>query len=193
MMYGNGLKSSNWSYNTAASANITFGRLLVSGGMFVLDDPQKRSHRFAYKGVGLSLLEHKLLPKGFQLPQIPLPKSVLKSGHVGAGGATTNFNGDGLIFYSGNDEPKPEDFEGFTLYGDLAAGVLVGYSGSLFMTGMRKEILVPFLFAPAIFSNYLYTSSAPVVWLQGMHEGLVDVASAGLTFGSITYNGPYEN
>lgn len=60
------------------------------------------------------------------------------------------------------------------------------------MTGMREEILVPFLFAPAIFSNYLFTNSAPIVLLYGVSEGLIDSLGRGLMFGKISYNGVYD-
>ncbi|BBU27641.1 hypothetical protein BTHE68_13750 [Burkholderia sp. THE68] len=185
------LHSSKWTYNTAASAGVGLGRLLMSGGMFVLNDPQEVPHRFSYKGFGTGF-EHALLPKGFRLPQIPLPKTVMKGGSVAGGGSTTNFDGGGSVYYSGGHEPNPEDFAGFTLYLDGGAGVIAAEAGSIFMTGMRKEIIVPFMFAPAIFGDYLFTSPAPLVLLQGKSVGLIDSIGFGLMFGQISYNGLYD-
>jgi hypothetical protein len=183
---------SAWTYKIAASGGVGLGKLLVSGGMFVLEDPQERLHRFAYQGLGLSLGERKLLPKQLRLPEIALPKILMKNGSLTAGGATTNFDGGGIVLYSGKREPGPEDFQGYTLYSEFNAGVLVGYGFSAFVAGMRKEMIVPFMFAPSIFSDYLFTSSAPIILFNGMSEGLIESVGLGLSFGTITYDGPYD-
>jgi hypothetical protein len=185
------LHLSEWEYNTAASGGMSFGPVLISGGMFVLNDSQKRPFKFTYKGFGFGLAS-KRLPAPVRLPDIALPGSIFKGGTIAGTGATTGFDGDGLIFRKGNREPEPEEFAGITMYAEAGGGVLIAQGVTLFLTGIREEAFVPYLMAPALISRFVFKEASSVVMLYGASEGLVDGASASLMLGTISYEGPYR-
>ncbi|WP_213230201.1 hypothetical protein [Caballeronia sp. NK8] len=160
--------------------------------MIVLTDAAGKTHQFKYGGIGGSTGISRL-PSRFRLPDIPIPKFLSKSGTIVGSGATTDFDGGGWVFQTSDRKLSPEDFEGPTLYFEFSGGVLIAGGVSVLLVGLKEEIVVPFIFNPALFSNLLFGHASALIVAVGVSEGFIDGIGAGMMFGSISYGGLYDD
>jgi len=161
--------------------------------MFVLNDPTGRKFRFTYHTGGMGLGLAARLPSRFRLPEIKLPRFISKDGTIAGTGATSEFEGGGVIFRLRNKELTRTDYTGLTLSLEFGGGVLVAGSFTLFLTGLKQGVVVAWLFNPGLFTNVLFQSATALVVFAGVSEGLVDAIGVSPMLGSISYDGPYRD
>jgi hypothetical protein len=179
------LKRSLWSYETSSAVGASIGPLSVSGGQIFLKDPQGEVHAFKYHGFGPGLGGGRRVPESIRLPDLRLSKGRTGS----ASGSTTDFPGKGLVYRFNQAELTPRDFEGFTLYADTSAGLLIAEGITGLVVGISERALVPWIMSPGLFSHAVSNTAKGLVVLQGQSEGLIDGVSAGLMVGHVSYVG----
>lgn len=182
------IEQSHWTYETAASGGGSIGNLMLSGGRFVLNAPDKKQHEFRYAGIGAGVNMGARAPKSLRLPDLKLPRTHTT---LSGSGATTDFQGGGQVFRFRKPELKPGDFAGMTIYVDASGGLLVMEGISGLITGIDANAMIPWLFNPGLFAHAIGASAKAFVLLRGMGEGLIDGIGAGVMLGTITYEGPY--
>ncbi|MDR5762536.1 hypothetical protein [Caballeronia sp. LZ035] len=183
------LEPSQWTYETAGAGGVSIGKLLVSGGKFILRNPEGRFHAFNYAGIGMNMGSIRLLPKNLGLPDLVLPRSKTQ---MGASGATTDFPGRGVVYRFHERELVPNDFTGISAYIEVGAGVLMAGAATGFITGLSRHALIPWLLNPGLFSHAILANLHALIVLGGASEGLLDTMGGGIMCGAISDEGPVE-
>ncbi|MDR5784237.1 hypothetical protein QCE63_32965 [Caballeronia sp. LZ065] len=155
------LKESLWSYETSGAVGGTFGDLALSSGPFILKSPEGIFHAYRYRGFGPGLGVTRRVPEQIRLPDLKLPRG--KTGS--ATGSTADFPGRGWVFRLHKPELKPRDFEGFTLFADASAGLLIAEGVTGLIVGISEKALVPWIFAPGLFAHAIAASAKSFVLL----------------------------
>jgi hypothetical protein len=187
---------SSWAFYTSAGGGGGIGPLIVSGGMFVLKDPDGKLQRFNYAGSGLGWSFP--LPKLLRTPHLTLPTIMYKGQEIGATGATVDFPGEGIVYITeachGSDL-TPKQIEGGAIYFDAGIGWLRGFSGTIMMAGINPELLEAGVLIQRVMNLAISTAPA-VIFMYGQNEGLQQSAGLDGMFGQISYKGlfaPREN
>lgn len=184
------LRHSDWRFHTSAGADIGIANLMLSRGMFALDDPAGASWQFGYAGSGI----------GFGFPiakyfrKLGLPPVYLNGQQIAGTGSTTDFPSFGGVYatpFTKGRDLTLADFEGGAAYVELGAGMVVGGGAALFFLGINRYVLQAAASFPQFIGKALETSSA-VIYTYGVNEGLVDSVSGGLLFGEVTSQGAYD-
>ncbi|BCQ23427.1 hypothetical protein NK8_15560 [Caballeronia sp. NK8] len=183
------IRDSKWKCKTGAAYGANVGPMLFSGGDVTFRAPGGQQWAFSYRGLG-SGVEFARLPTSLRLPQIQLPKFVLKSGSLSGTLATADFFGRGGVWmmpgFNGK-ELADTDFEGPALYMDVSAGVLVSAGCSLILCGgFDIESMVAALMHRKWF---IFDIAHALIILVGESAGLVDGAGAGFMMGNMSNKG----
>lgn len=188
------LRKSRWQFNTSAAAGIGFGAFNNEAGMFALDAPQNRTHKYAYSGFGLG--QSRGLSTLLRLPRLALPKVIIKNDALSGSGSTADFTSRGWLYLTnsldGIDFVKPEILEGGTIYLEGAAGYLFGATGSFMLLGISRELLLMGIVKPDLIGMAIRSAPAALI-IAGANEGLQDTAGVGLMFGQVEYKGLYRD
>ncbi len=125
-------KESAWTWNTSGTGGLGLGYFAASGGELVLNSPSGEPRGFYYGAVGGGLsVGVRKVPK---IGRILDPRGLSNRG--GAVLAPKSFTNHGVVYVMSafeRDELTAEDFRGVCIVTELAAGVLIGYSGGAFL------------------------------------------------------------
>lgn len=70
--------------------------------------------------------------------------------------------------------------------------MLIAGGFTLFLMGLKQNMVIAWLFNPGLFTNVLFSTATAFVVLAGASEGLIDGFNVTPMLGSISYEGPYS-
>ncbi|BFG75395.1 hypothetical protein PTKU46_34280 [Paraburkholderia terrae] len=188
------LRKSQWQFNTSAGTGIGLGAFNNEAGMFALDAPHNRTHKYVYSGFGLG--QSRGLSTLLRLPRLALPKVIIKNDELNGSGSTTDFASRGWLYLTnslnGTDLGKPEDLEGGTIYLEGAAGYLFGGTGSFMLLGISRKLLLMGIVKPDLIGMAIRSAPAALI-TAGVNEGMQDTVGVALMFGQVEYRGLYAD
>lgn len=186
-------KESAWQFYTSAGGGVGLGPVLVSGGMFVLRDPENNLQQFNYAGSGLGMSFS--LPKMLGRPNLSLPQIMLHGHELGATGATADFPSDGIVYVTEachGPDLTPNQIEGGAVYFDAGVGWLRGYAGTMLIAGMNTTLLQTAVALPHLM-GFALSQATVVVLMKGQNEGLQQSAGVDYMLGQVSYHGHYSD
>ena len=161
------LRTSAWTYDTAATAGAGVAFVAAAGGHVFLKNPAGQSESFWYGGVGVGA-------SLFRIPRIPDLK--IKSRSIAGGMATQDMPSFGKVYMTpafAGSELKRSDFQGATVFVDGGGGLIVGWSGTALLVGIDATMLALGLSSPAlsIFASNAIAAAPAVILMTGMNIG----------------------
>jgi hypothetical protein len=188
------LRRSGWKFDTSAGGGMSYGPFSAEAGSVGLYDLEGRKHKYFFNAFGPSVVRS--LTTFLHIPQVSLPKFIIKKDELTGSYSTTDFNSYGALFltesFKGTDLKDPRSLEGGTVYLEGAAGYLLGGTGSLMTMGIDRELLVLGIVKPELISVAIRSAPA-VLAMTGLNEGLQNVGGIGFMLGQITYKGLYSD
>jgi hypothetical protein len=166
--------------------------------MVQLTDPNGKTEKFHYGGIGLGVGRSVHLPG---VPDLNLPRVLHLPRSPAATGSSVNFTSTGGVYMTSafkRHELTRSDLIGGTIYVDAGVGVIVdGVSASFMLLGLNTALLLLAMSIPgsALFGNLIHEAPAVLVmigasvgmqsgtWESGLLKGQVGIG-AGILVGS---------